>query len=238
MGQKLDYQVEEGIGVIQLDDGKANTIDPTWIEEMEAALTRAVADDCGALLVRGRERIFCAGLDLKVLPALPRPELVSFVAAYERIKTRLFRYPLPVVADVAGHALAGGAVLLLCADYAVTCVQPKRIGLNETQVGIPMPPFVVAMARTRLAVPHWTRAIACGEIYDPAGALLAGFVHEIAPSQEARSQQAWLKAKDLAGLPKEAFAASKAQLREPAIAAIEQAAESSITRFFATRSPS
>jgi enoyl-CoA hydratase len=233
MAGKIHYDKAGEVAIFQMDDGKANTIELTFLDELAQALAQAKADRARAILFRGRPGFFSAGLDLKVLPTYGSDGLREFARRYEAAKTGLFQLGLPVVADVSGHALAGGAVLLLCCDAAIGDPGPKRIGLNETQIGITLPRFVTAMATARLAVPHWTRALAAGEIYDPEGALAAGFLSEIAPDARAREERALAEATRLAKLPTSCYRAVKAQLRDPVIAALEASAEAStISAFF------
>ena len=44
--------------------------------------------------------------------------------------------PIPVIASCTGHALAGGALLLLSADYRIGRNGTYRLGLNEVRIGI------------------------------------------------------------------------------------------------------
>lgn len=234
MSAKITYTRDGEVAVLTMDDGKVNAINFEWVADCTAAVDRAQAEGAGAIVFRGRDGIFSAGLDLKALPTYGE-RLVEFVAAYERIKTRLFTLPLPVVADVGGHALAGGAVLLLCCDYAVSDVTPKRIGLTETQVGIPMPDFVLVMAQARLNPAWWSRAILAGDVLAPEEACRAGFLSELVPDAAARSARAMARARELAKLPRGAYAGTKAKLRERVLAGITPAGGNEISEFFAAQ---
>ena len=57
---------DENVSIITLDDGKVNVFSPTMIEEVSNLLDK-VPTDKGSLLIVGREGIFSAGFDLKVL---------------------------------------------------------------------------------------------------------------------------------------------------------------------------
>ncbi len=88
---------------------------------------------------------------------------------------------VPIATALAGHAPAGGAVISICTDYRVLADGPYLIGLNEVEVGLPVPEAVhrtlahVVGARTaeRLAV--------TGALLGPAEALRCGLVDELAP---------------------------------------------------------
>ena len=83
----------------------------------------------------------------------------------------LFCLPVPVVAALNGHAIAGGCVLSLAADLRVASV--GKIGLNEMAIGVPFPPAPLAAAQHVLG----SRApalIYAAELYSPEAAPGAG----------------------------------------------------------------
>ena len=61
-----------------------------------------------------------------------------------------YALPCPVVAAVTGHAIAGGLVLALCADYRIASTA-GRYGLTEIKVGVPYPQAAIMAVRSELA---------------------------------------------------------------------------------------
>ena len=57
---------------------------------------------------------------------------------------------LPVVAAVTGHAIGGGMLLTLCADYRVASTA-GRYGIPGVKVGVPYPQAAIGVARAELA---------------------------------------------------------------------------------------
>lgn len=55
-----------------------------------------------------------------------------------RSQTRLLKSRLVTIAAIRGHCPAGGCVLALCCDARI-CTPETRIGLNEVELGIPVP---------------------------------------------------------------------------------------------------
>lgn len=216
MPRKLTYEKHESFAIITLDDGKVNTIERTWIEEWNQALKRIEMEKPRALLIRGREGIFSAGLDLKALPNYKPEELQGFIRDYEQAMRALFLLEIPVVAEVTGHALAGGAVLLLACDLRISDPSPKKIGLNETQIGITLPPFVLAMAQATLNPPYYASALQAGDIYTPEEAVQAGFLHELVPREKLK-ETALMRTARLAALPEEPYRLVKRYLRQRAM---------------------
>ncbi len=99
----------DGIGVVRIDDGKANAITPTILSTLTAALDDVEGDgDLGALLLIGREAVFSGGFDLSIMRRGDRStfELVTEGGEFVR---RCYASPKPVVAACTGHAVAAGA---------------------------------------------------------------------------------------------------------------------------------
>ena len=90
--------------------------------------------------------------------------------------TRCFGSPVPVVVACTGHAIAAGALLLLGADYRVGARGEFRIGLIETQIGMVLPRWAVELREERLSRRHFQQATVGARIYDPTGAVDAGFL--------------------------------------------------------------
>src|SRR5690606_10325908 len=108
----------------------------------------------------------------------------ALVAAGGRLLMRIFGHPQPVTVAVTGHALAAGALLVLACDTRIGADVPAKIGLNETAIGMGLPQYAVELATARLAPAHLTRAAVQAEVYDPAGALTAGYLDRVVPAAE------------------------------------------------------
>ena len=99
-------------------------------------------------LLTGAGDVFCAGLNLKELVTLDVAGVQRLLEALDGAVDALFHHPAPTAAWVNGHAIAGGCVLAMCCDVAVASSDPRiRIGLNETALGLPLPPRITALAR-------------------------------------------------------------------------------------------
>jgi enoyl-CoA hydratase len=162
------------VAVIRLDDGKANALGFDLVDGLAGALDDAA--DAKAVVIVGREGRFSAGFDLSVMKTERAPELMGKGAG---LALRLFEHPAPVVLGITGHALAMGAVLMLTADWRVGAEGDYKLGLNEVRIGLFVPPFATDLAEYRLSRRHLTEAVQLAEVYDPQGALAAGFLDEV-----------------------------------------------------------
>lgn len=124
---------------LRLERPPVSALDP----ELIAALGRAVAaaPDRGvrALVLSGREGMFSAGLDVPRFLALDRGGVRKAWASFFLLMKSMASSPIPIAAALTGHAPAGGCVLALFCDWRVMAEGNFKIGLNEVQVGLPIP---------------------------------------------------------------------------------------------------
>jgi enoyl-CoA hydratase len=178
----LSYRLDGPVAVVTLDDGKANAMGHAVLDGLTGALERAEGE-ATALVLAGGARAFSAGYDLSVMTESTEA-MQGLVAAGARFLMRLYGSPLPTVAACTGHALAGGALTLLAADERIgPSDAPAKLGLNEVAIGMPLPIFAVELARDRLSPAHLTAAI-LGRVYDPEGAVAAGYLDRLVPKEE------------------------------------------------------
>jgi enoyl-CoA hydratase len=216
------YDNDDGIATITMDDGKVNALGVPMLGELHAAFDRAEKEEAPVIL-EGREGRFSAGFDLKVFSERPEelPEMLMLGAA---LCERILCFPRPVVTACTGHGVAAGCFIQLPADLRLGADGPFQIGLNEVQIGLTMPQFVIDLARARLAPSHFDRAVNCAEMYSPAGAVVAGFLDAIVPPGELRPA-ALAAARRLEGLNAEAHRQTKLKSRAALINAVHAAIE-------------
>jgi enoyl-CoA hydratase len=202
--------IEDGVAVVRLDDGKVNALSHRVLELLDESLDQAAAD-AHAVAIIGRPGKLSAGFDLTEMTAgIERTQ--ALVGAGGRLLMRIFGHPQPVVVAVTGHALAAGALLTLACDTRIGADGPAKIGLNETAIGMGLPRFGTELAQARLAPAHLTRAAVQAELYDPAGAVEAGFLDRVVPA-EACEETAIAEARRLGQFRTGAYSHTKLALR-------------------------
>jgi enoyl-CoA hydratase/carnithine racemase len=158
-----------------------NAFDAAMVEQMRAHLARLRADpDVRAILLAGRGRSFCTGVDVK---ALREGEIgLEWFRAWHHMTTELEALQVPVVAAVQGHCLGGGLMLTLAADY--------RIGADDLQIGLGAVRHGIlpgsAPHRLPAAVGSVTARRLClfGEYVDADEALRIGLVDRVVPAAD------------------------------------------------------
>jgi enoyl-CoA hydratase len=189
MSELISYQLDDGIATLTLSNGKVNAISPDVIAAFNAALDQAVQDRA-IVIITGQPGILSGGYDLKVMTSSAE-NAINLVAAGSTLARRMLAHPFPIIVACSGHAVAKGAFILLSADYRIGVEGPFSIGLNEVLIGMTMHNVGIELARDRLRKSAFQRSVINGEMFDPAGALKAGFLDKlVAPEALLASAQA------------------------------------------------
>ena len=226
MDTLVTYELDGRIATITMDDGKVNVLSPAMFRELNGAFDRAATD--GAVVVlRGRDSVFSAGFDLKVLRG-GGPDAIDLVRAGFELAERLLSFPTPVVVACSGHAVAMGVFLLLAGDYRLGATGSYRIVANEVAIGLTLPLAGVEICRHRLTPAHFDRAVGLAEPFEPATGVEAGFLDRVVDAAEL-DDAARATAMSLATLDIAAHAATKLRARGPALTAIRAGIETELS---------
>ncbi len=180
MTELVDYKQNNGVATITLTNGKANALSHEVFTALNTALDRAEQDKAVVILT-GQPGIFSGGYDLKEMQKGPE-QASALVTIGSKLTRRLAAFPLPVIGACSGHAIAKGAFILLSVDYRVGVAGNFKLGLNEVAIGMTMHHTGIEIARHRLSPAHFYRSVMNAEIFDPEGAVAAGFLDEtVAP---------------------------------------------------------
>lgn len=218
MSELATYELTENIAVLTIDDGKANAFGPSMIATVDRLLDQALAE-AKAVVVTGRPGIFSGGFDLNVIRGGDPDAAQAMRVAGTRLMMRLYGLPLPLVVAASGHAIALGAFCLLTADYRVGADGEFRIGLNETAIGMSLPPFALMLAKERLSKRYLTRATMAATMFSPREAADAGFLDAVVSSDDLR-ERALEVGRSFLKLDVAAYVAVKRGLREESIARV------------------
>ena len=215
----IDVQTRDGVAVVRIEHGKANALDMELMGDLSAALQQLRQGGTTAAVLTGTGNIFGAGVDLfRVLDggdAYAR----EFVPELARFLGDLFQFPLPLVAAVNGHAVAGGCIVACACDYRIMAEGKGTIGVPELLVGVPFP--TVAIEVMRFAVPqHELQAlIYTGRTCGAEEALRRGLVNEIAAPDQLLTRAREM-ARQLGAIPGAVFTATKRALRHDTAARV------------------
>src|SRR5690242_20213788 len=127
--QVVRFEVEDGIGVITVDNPPVNALGPGVREGIIEGVERGNADpNVKAMVLIGAGRSFIAGADIRQF-GKPRPQPAR------RSTDVLDDSAKPVVAAIHGYALGGGLEHALSCNYRVA-VPSAKAGLPEVLIGV------------------------------------------------------------------------------------------------------
>jgi len=214
---------DQGIAFVTLCNPPLNAMNAGLLEELAALFEGLAADrSVRGAVIAADGPAFSAGLDLKTVPTLDRLGQRRLVDALNESFGTLYAWPKPLVAAVNGHAIAGGLILALCADWRVVADAPMQVSLAEVKVGVTYPVAALEVARGELSPAAARRLVLLGETLDARSAEALAIFDERVPLSGLRAQ-ALVQAARYAALPPNAFATIKQELRAPQLARIAAA---------------
>lgn len=205
------------IGTIRLDRAHGNAINDELVDALMAVLAEAEADAAvRGVVLAAAGKIFCPGLDLQELSLLDRPRMERFMRRFSAAVLALYTFPKPVVAAMHGHALAGGSVLGLCADWCVLR-RGALVGLNEVKVGVPLPFGVALIVRDGVPRNALAKVALLGRNFSDEEAVAAGLADELADDAAAVLSAARLRLDEFISKDGPSFSVTKRYLRSPVV---------------------
>ncbi|NLJ12955.1 crotonase/enoyl-CoA hydratase family protein [Denitrificimonas caeni] len=182
MSELIQYNCNEGIATLTLNNGKVNAISPDMVAAFNQCLDQAEKDRA-IVIITGQPGILSGGYDLKVMTSSPE-NAINLVASGSTLARRMLAHPYPIIVACPGHAIAKGAFLLLSADYRIGAEGAFNIGLNEVLIGMTMHHAGIELAKDRLSKAAFQRSVINGELFSPAAAVEAGFLDRVVPAEQ------------------------------------------------------
>lgn len=165
-----------------------NALNPALLAELDAALQQAMAGSARAVVLSGSEGMFSAGLDVPELLTLDQDGMREFWQLLFRVLERIAKSPLPIATALTGHSPAGGTVLALFCDYRVAADGEFKLGLNEVQVGLVVPPVIHRALARLIGLYAAERHLVAGEMIPVRQAQALGLVDELVEPGEVVSR--------------------------------------------------
>jgi enoyl-CoA hydratase/carnithine racemase len=126
------------IALVRLHNGVTNALNLKLVSEMAQAL-KFVKDRFKGMVLAGGEKFFSMGFDIPSLLKAGQEEMTRFYLDINQVWLDLYALPVPTVAAVRAHAIAGGTIFATMCDWRVAAGGRTLFGLNEVKLGVPVP---------------------------------------------------------------------------------------------------
>lgn len=185
MSTLLTHQ-EDGILTITLNrPEQRNALTPEMQRELIAELDAAKEGAARLVVLTGAGAAFCAGLDLAVLESMSGQTAAEQKAAAlctAQLFHSLYSLPIPTIAAVNGHAIAGGAGLATLCDFTFA-VPAAKFGYTEVKIGF-IPALVSVFLGMQLGEKQTRSLLLSGQLFNAQRAHALGLVDEIVESEK------------------------------------------------------
>ena len=201
---------------------KLNALSPELVGALLAAVERAGRDrSVGALLVTSAGRAFSAGGDLTAMLAMDTTAFRAYIEQLQALSLAMQRLPIPTVAALRGHVLAGGFELAIDCDIRIAA-DDSTFGLPDTTFGL-SPTSGMSWRLPRVVGEGWARhLLLTGETIDVATAEQIGLVTRVVPGADLESAALAL-AESIAAQPPEGLRQIRLELDRAASGTLEDA---------------
>jgi enoyl-CoA hydratase len=137
-GSLIDYRVERGVAIFELNDPPANTYTYEMNRELDECILRArMDDDVHVIVLRGAgDKFFSAGANIKMLSEVTPLFKYYFCLHANETLNRLEQTPKLVIAAMNGHTVGGGLEIAMAADMRIALQGAGKVGLPEVTLGV------------------------------------------------------------------------------------------------------
>ncbi|MEM7411573.1 MAG: enoyl-CoA hydratase-related protein [Myxococcota bacterium] len=223
----LSLEKRGPVGFLWLDrPEKRNAL----IREMWTGLPRALEalaadEEVRAIVLAGRGKSFCVGLDLmaageaidvkreKSSQAVANLRQLETTRAFQDGITALAACPLPVIAAIHGHCLGGGIDLATACDMRLASAD-ATFSIRETRIGIVADVGTLQRLPKVVGAGHVAELAYTGKDIDAARAAEIGLVNDVAPDAEALFEAAEALALEIAANSPMAVRGTKFMLQQ------------------------
>jgi len=185
-GNLVDYRVEKGVAIFELNDPPANTYTYEMNRELDECILRARMDDeVYVIVLRGAgDKFFSAGANIKMLSEVTPQFKYYFCLHANEMLNRFEQTPKLVIAALNGHTVGGGLEIAMAADIRIALQGGGKWGLPEVSLGV-LPGTGGTQRLSRLV--GKTKSIELmveGGLYEYERALDLGIINYLWPAEE------------------------------------------------------
>jgi len=187
MNNLVLYDVEDRIATITINrPEKRNALNPRLISELTEAFIEASEDNLvKVIILKANGDVFSAGADLEYLQQLQHNNFEENVADSNHLKklfTTIYYLPKIVIAQIEGHAIAGGCGLATICDI-IFATPESNFGYTEVKIGF-VPAIVSCFLMQKVNETIAKEILLTGKIFTAEQALKYKLINFVTQSSE------------------------------------------------------
>lgn len=198
-----------------------NTLNYEMLKGFTEALYQQESADA-VIIKSSHPKFFSNGLDGAYLLGCDEKQRTETITEMIKIFRKLIEFPKPWVCEIAGYAMAGGAVIASAADYRYMSKSAGRIGFSELAVGLPLP-MVYIHGLHRFVQSSSIRGLIEGAALKPEEALAAGLVDGVAESADKLHTMCLKKIDSILRLEQESYLPTRNLYRKTLVKQLQEA---------------
>ena len=182
----VTYEVKNRIGYIILNrPDKRNAFNAELADGLMRAFQRAEHDENVKIIVlKANGSVFSAGADLGALQQLQKNTLDQNIADSKHLMQLyqyIYRHPKVVIAQIEGHAIAGGCGLATICDFSFS-VPEAQFGYTEVRIGF-IPAIVMVFLLRKIGEGRAKELLLSGKLISAETAQSMGIINFISASE-------------------------------------------------------
>ncbi|GMQ30364.1 enoyl-CoA hydratase/isomerase family protein [Algoriphagus confluentis] len=175
-------EVKDRIGWVTLNrPEKRNAMSPELIASLSGVLDEFAANtEVKVVVLKAEGKAFCAGADLDYIRQLQNFNYKQNLEDSQKLLelfSNIYEYPKPVIAQVQGHALAGGCGLVTVCDFAFSAPE-SLFGYTEVKIGF-IPALVSVFLAEQIGQAKATELLLSGELISAQKAAELGLISQV-----------------------------------------------------------
>lgn len=180
------YDVSGRVATVTLNrPEKRNALNAAMVAELQTALDAAAKDAAVKVIVlKGSGEAFCAGADLESLQQLQkntREENLADSRALMALMKKIYYHDKVVIAQVEGHAIAGGCGLVTLCDLSYA-VPAAKLGYTEVKIGF-IPALVSVFLVRKIGEGRAKELLLTGRLISATEAAEYGLITRVVPAE-------------------------------------------------------
>ncbi len=179
----IETQTKDRILTIVLNrPDKRNALNSEMISELKEVLKKADKDEAEekVIILKGKGKAFSAGADLEALQKLQTYSYSDNLQDSNHLKELfqvIYYHSKPIIAQVNGHAIAGGCGLATVCDF-IFAVPEAKFGYTEVKIGF-VPAIVMVFLLRKIGEVKARELLLTGELQDAQKMKTIGLINEV-----------------------------------------------------------